>query len=46
MSSQTKAIDQSRIRVAVAEAVAFLVFYVALIGGAMYQVAQAAGYLG
>lgn len=46
MSSQTKAIEQSRVRIAVAEAVAFLVFYVALVGGAMYQVAQAAGYFG
>lgn len=46
MSSDTKAIEQGRVRVAVAEAVAFLVFYVAMVGGVMYQVAQAAGYLG
>ena len=46
MSSQTKAMQQPEIRVAVAEAAAFLLFYAGMVGGVMYQVAVAAGYIG
>jgi hypothetical protein len=45
MSSQTKAIQQSAIRMAVAEAVLFLAVYAGVVGGVMYQVAVAAGYM-
>ena len=46
MQSHSKAIDQSIIRFAVAQAIGAATLYLAVIGGVMYQVATAAGYLG
>lgn len=46
MQSRSKAIEQSIVRVAVAQAVGAATLYLVVIGGVMYQVATAAGYLG
>jgi hypothetical protein len=46
MQSQSKAIDSSIVRNAVAQAIGAATLYLAIIGGVMYQVAAAAGYLG
>lgn len=46
MQSHSKAIDQSIVRVAIAQAVGVATLYLVVIGGVMYQVAVAAGYAG
>ena len=46
MHSQSKAIDSSVVRMAIAQAIGAATLYLAVIGGVMYQVAAAAGYLG
>ena len=46
MQSHSKAIDQSIVGVAIAQAIGAATLYLAVIGGVMYQVASAAGYIG
>lgn len=46
MQSHSKAIDQTIVRIAIAQAIGAAAIYLAVIGGVMYQVALAAGYAG